>query len=56
LQPTNFIGKEALQKIKAEGLEKKLVMMTVNTSDVDPEGNETVWYQDKVGKAFRGHI
>ncbi|XP_064618508.1 dimethylglycine dehydrogenase, mitochondrial-like [Lineus longissimus] len=47
-KPTNFIGKEALQKIKATGLEKKLVMMKVDISDVDPEGNETVWYQDKV--------
>ena len=47
-QPADFIGKSAVQKLKEEGLKRKLVMMTVATDDVDPEGNETVWSKDKV--------
>lgn len=47
-QEADFIGKEALKKIKAEGLKRKLVFLTVDTSDVDPEGNESIWFDDKV--------
>ena len=50
-QPTEFIGKEALKKIKGEGLTRKCVCLTVDTSDVDPEGDETVWRDGKVGVA-----
>jgi glycine cleavage system aminomethyltransferase T len=49
LQPTDFIGKEALKKIKEEGLSRKCVCLTVDTTDVDPEGDETVWHDGKVG-------
>ena len=48
LQSADFIGKEALKKIKAEGLKRHLVFLTVDTTDVDPEGNESIWYNDKV--------
>jgi len=41
-------GKEALLRTKAEGLKKKMVFMTVDTRDADPEGNETVWCDNKV--------
>lgn len=47
-QPADFIGKEALKKTKAEGLKRKLVFMTVDTKDVDPEGDEAVWHNEKV--------
>ena len=47
-QEADFIGKEALQKIKAQGLAKKLVFIDVETTDVDPEGNESVWFDNKV--------
>ena len=48
-QPTDFIGKEALKKINEEGLTRKCVCLTVDTTDVDPEGDETVWHDGKVG-------
>ncbi|XP_013400474.1 dimethylglycine dehydrogenase, mitochondrial isoform X1 [Lingula anatina] len=47
-KPADFIGKQALQKIKQEGLRRTLVFLTVDTEDVDPEGNETLWYNGKV--------
>lgn len=43
-----FIGKDALKQIKEEGLQRHLVYLTVDTTDVDPEGNETIWHNDKV--------
>lgn len=29
-------------------MKRKLVFMTVDTKDIDPEGNETIWYDGKV--------
>lgn len=48
LKPTDFIGKEALKQIEKEGLTRKCVCLTVDTTDVDPEGDETVWHDGKV--------
>ncbi|XP_041042876.1 dimethylglycine dehydrogenase, mitochondrial isoform X2 [Carcharodon carcharias] len=47
-KPTEFIGKQALTKIKKEGVQRKLVYLTMQTDSVDPEGNESIWYEDKV--------
>ncbi|KAI0236334.1 Dimethylglycine dehydrogenase, mitochondrial [Lamellibrachia satsuma] len=47
-QAADFVGKTALQRILREKPKRHLVYLTVNTSNVDPEGNETVWYNDKV--------
>ncbi|CAN9504354.1 unnamed protein product [Ophioblennius macclurei] len=47
-KPADFIGKAALQEIKAKGLRRKLSYLTLDTDDIDPEGNETVWYNGKV--------
>ncbi|XP_074651431.1 dimethylglycine dehydrogenase, mitochondrial-like [Tubulanus polymorphus] len=44
----DFIGKKALLEIKANGLKRKLVHLIVDTSDVDPEGLETIWHDGKV--------
>ncbi|XP_042365588.1 dimethylglycine dehydrogenase, mitochondrial-like [Plectropomus leopardus] len=46
--PADFIGKAALQEIKAKGLKRKLSYLTLDTDDIDPEGNETIWYNGKV--------
>lgn len=48
VQPADFIGKAALQEIKAKGLKRKLSYITVDTDDIDPEGNETIWCNGKV--------
>lgn len=47
-KPADFIGKAALHEIKAKGLKRKLSYISVDTDDIDPEGNETVWYNGKV--------
>ncbi|XP_058850999.1 dimethylglycine dehydrogenase, mitochondrial-like isoform X2 [Acipenser ruthenus] len=47
-KPADFIGKQALLDIKAKGLSRKLAYLTMQTDDVDPEGNETVWHNGKV--------
>ncbi|XP_061763862.1 dimethylglycine dehydrogenase, mitochondrial [Nerophis ophidion] len=47
-KPADFIGKAALQEIKAKGLARKLSYIAVDTHDIDPEGNETVWHDGKV--------
>ncbi|XP_063309655.1 dimethylglycine dehydrogenase, mitochondrial [Pelobates fuscus] len=47
-KPADFIGKQALQRIKEEGLKRKLVCLTMETENIDPEGNESVWYHGKV--------
>ena len=46
----DFIGKQALQEMTTrEGaLPRRLVFMEVDTDNVDPEGNETIWRNDKV--------
>ena len=49
----DFIGRESLLKHKENGIKKKLCMLTVETSDVDPEGNETIWFGGKVVKFLR---
>lgn len=46
-KPAEFVGKESLRHILREGLRRKLVHLTVATSHVDPEGNETVWCCNK---------
>ncbi|MGH0170734.1 UNVERIFIED_CONTAM: hypothetical protein FKN15_060935 [Acipenser sinensis] len=46
-KPADFIGKQALLDIKAKGLSRKLAYLTMQTDDVDPEGNETVWHNGK---------
>ncbi|XP_036702670.1 dimethylglycine dehydrogenase, mitochondrial isoform X2 [Balaenoptera musculus] len=47
-KPADFIGKQALKQIKAKGLKRRLVCLTLATDDVDPEGNESIWYDGKV--------
>ena len=47
-QPGDFIGKEALREIKAKGLKRRLSYLSVDTDDIDPEGNETIWLNGKV--------
>ncbi|EHB00103.1 Dimethylglycine dehydrogenase, mitochondrial, partial [Heterocephalus glaber] len=47
-KPADFIGKQALKQIKAEGLTRRLVCLTLATDDVDPEGNESIWFHGKV--------
>ncbi|XP_032330816.1 dimethylglycine dehydrogenase, mitochondrial isoform X9 [Camelus ferus] len=47
-KPADFIGKEALKQIRAKGLTRRLVCLTLATDDVDPEGNESVWWNGKV--------
>lgn len=47
-KPADFIGKAALQEIKANGLRRKLCYLSVHTDDIDPEGNETIWLDGKV--------
>jgi len=48
LQGVDFIGRESLLKHKENGIKKKLCMLIVETADVDPEGNETIWFGGKV--------
>ncbi|KAG7477042.1 hypothetical protein MATL_G00089150 [Megalops atlanticus] len=47
-KPADFIGKKALQEIKANGLKRKLAYLIMDTEDIDPEGNETIWHKGKV--------
>ena len=47
-QAADFIGKEAVKKIKSHPSPNKIVFLHVDTTDVDPEGNETVWLGDQV--------
>ncbi|XP_059214556.1 dimethylglycine dehydrogenase, mitochondrial [Centropristis striata] len=47
-KPADFIGKAALQQIKAQGLKRKLSYISLDTDDIDPEGNETIWCNGKV--------
>lgn len=49
----DFIGRESLLKHKENGIKKKLCMLTVETTDVDPEGNETIWFGGKVAEFLR---
>ena len=45
---TEFVGRQALRRIRADGPRRRLVVLTVDTDDVDAVGNETVWYGDRV--------
>lgn len=45
---SNFIGKEALTEILKQGLGRNLVHLEIDSNDVLPEGNETVWCENKV--------
>ena len=54
-QPADFIGKAALQQVKAQGLKRKLSYLTMDTDNVDPEGNETIWLNGKVGPTWFCH-
>ncbi|KAF4099052.1 hypothetical protein G5714_021082 [Onychostoma macrolepis] len=47
-KPAEFIGKQALLEIRAQGLSRRLAFLTLHTDDIDPEGNETVWYNGEV--------
>ncbi|KAL0150281.1 hypothetical protein M9458_054389 [Cirrhinus mrigala] len=47
-KPADFIGKQALLEIKAQGLSRRLAFLTLDTDDIDPEGNETVWHNGEV--------
>ncbi|XP_004586372.2 dimethylglycine dehydrogenase, mitochondrial isoform X2 [Ochotona princeps] len=47
-KPADFTGKHALKQIKATGLKRRLVCLTLATNDVDPEGNESVWFEGEV--------
>lgn len=47
-KPADFIGKSALIDVRRKGLTRKLAFLKVNTKDVDPEGNESVWSSGKV--------
>ncbi|KAJ6669846.1 hypothetical protein lerEdw1_000395 [Lerista edwardsae] len=46
-KPADFIGKQALKQMKEKGIERRLVYLTLETENVDPEGNESVWYSSK---------
>uniref|UniRef100_A0A673IFK3 Dimethylglycine dehydrogenase, mitochondrial n=1 Tax=Sinocyclocheilus rhinocerous TaxID=307959 RepID=A0A673IFK3_9TELE len=47
-KPAEFIGKQALLEIKAQGLSRRLAFLTLHTDDIDPEGNESVWHDGEV--------
>uniref|UniRef100_A0A8C5F1I9 Dimethylglycine dehydrogenase, mitochondrial n=1 Tax=Gopherus evgoodei TaxID=1825980 RepID=A0A8C5F1I9_9SAUR len=47
-KPADFIGKQALKQIKEKGLKRRLVYLTFETANVDPEGNESVWHNGRV--------
>uniref|UniRef100_A0A3Q1G9J7 Dimethylglycine dehydrogenase n=1 Tax=Acanthochromis polyacanthus TaxID=80966 RepID=A0A3Q1G9J7_9TELE len=47
-KPADFIGRAALREIKAKGLKRKLSYISLDTDDIDPEGNETIWHNGKV--------
>ncbi|OXB80888.1 UNVERIFIED_CONTAM: hypothetical protein H355_016905 [Colinus virginianus] len=47
-KPADFTGKKTLKQIKEKGLKRRLVYLTLETDDVDPEGNESVWHNGKV--------
>ncbi|XP_075303011.1 dimethylglycine dehydrogenase, mitochondrial [Opisthocomus hoazin] len=47
-KPADFTGKKALKQIKEKGLKRQLVYLTLETDNIDPEGNESVWHNGKV--------
>ena len=51
----DFVGKQALEKIKAEGISQKLVGMVVSTDDSEPLGYNPIFHGDeKVGMTSSG--
>jgi len=44
----NFIGRDALLEKRKQMLDKKLVCLTLDTDNIDAEGNETIWYEGRV--------
>lgn len=44
----DFIGRDALLQMRKEDCKRLLCFLTVDTTDKDPEGNATVWFQDQV--------
>ena len=48
LNKGDFLGRGALLEQKRGLLQKALVCMYVDTDNVDAEGDETLWYGDKV--------
>ena len=46
----DFVGKAAIKRMMEsdDGLPRRLVFMKVDTDNVDPEGNESIWHGDKV--------
>jgi sarcosine dehydrogenase len=50
-----FIGREALIQQKAEGVSRRLVMLTVGDSIAFPHGGEPIWWNNKlVGRSTSG--
>uniref|UniRef100_A0A8C9MVQ5 Dimethylglycine dehydrogenase, mitochondrial n=1 Tax=Serinus canaria TaxID=9135 RepID=A0A8C9MVQ5_SERCA len=47
-EAADFTGKQALKQIKEKGLKRRLIYLTLETDNVDPEGNESVWHNGKV--------
>lgn len=45
---TEFVGRKALRRIRAEGPRRRLVVLAVDADDADAVGNESVWYGDRV--------
>lgn len=44
----DFIGRDALEKQKAEGVKKRVVTLAIEATDTDARGNEPVFAGDKV--------
>ena len=45
---SDFLGKKALQEKMNEFREQTLTMLEVDTENIDPEGNESVWLCNRV--------
>ncbi len=46
----DYVGRAALERARHEWRTAKLVMMEVDSRDADPDGNETVYMEGKVGE------
>ena len=45
---TAFVGQDAVREMQGQEQKVKLVMLNFQTQNVDPYGNETIWYGNKV--------
>ena len=45
---TAFVGQDAVREMKGREQKVNLVMLNFQTQNVDPYGNETIWYGNKV--------